>query len=240
LLWQSGEGGHEETKGQKRSFCEMQMELDKRARRGVTLIEAVLFISIALGLIVGGLVFFQQASLAARTNDAVRSLSSIASETRAAYRTQDSFAGLNATVLINSGAVPSSQISGGGIVNEWNQAVTIGPSAAALPVFSGATNTGLANRFFEIVYTNVPEAACTRLVTASDGNGPIGPGIVAVRVANALVTTTPETNTSTNVTTAGGNANFNLTGAVNISPADAATACGAGDDPVDVIWTLTR
>ena len=42
------------------------------ARRGVTLIEAVLFISIALGLIVGGLVFFQQASLAARTNDAVR------------------------------------------------------------------------------------------------------------------------------------------------------------------------
>lgn len=217
----------------------MQMELDKRARRGVTLIEAVLFISIALGLIVGGLVFFQQASLAARTNDAVRSLSSIASETRAAYRTQDNFAGLTPNVLIASGAVPSSQISGGGIVNEWNQPVTIGPSAAALPVFTGATNTGLENRFFEIVYTNVPEAACTRLATASDGNGPIGPGIVAVRVGNALVTATPATST-TNVTTAGGNGNFNLTGAVNISPADAATACAAGDDPVDVIWTLAR
>ncbi len=43
-------------------------------RRGVTLIEAVLYISIALALIVGGLVFFQQASLAQRTNSAVRNI----------------------------------------------------------------------------------------------------------------------------------------------------------------------
>ena len=48
-------------------------------KRGVTLIEAVLFISIALGLIVGGIVFFQQASLAQRTNDAVRTVSGVAS-----------------------------------------------------------------------------------------------------------------------------------------------------------------
>ncbi|MCZ8133728.1 MAG: type 4 pilus major pilin [Rhodobacteraceae bacterium] len=216
------------------------MELDKRARRGVTLIEAVLFISIALGLIVGGLVFFQQASLAARTNDAVRSLSSIASETRAAYRTQDSFAGLNAGVLIASGAVPSSQtvadadsLTAGdqpGIVNEWNQPVLIVPSAGTLPAFP--TATGVADRFFEITYSNIPEAACTRLATASDGNGPIGPGIVAVRVVDSA--TSPVT------TPAGSATNFNLTGAVNITPAQAATACGNGTDPVDVIWTLTR
>jgi hypothetical protein len=35
-----------------------------RRNRAVTLIEAVLYISIALALIVGGLVFFQQASTA--------------------------------------------------------------------------------------------------------------------------------------------------------------------------------
>lgn len=219
----------------------MRLSTNKKARRGVTLIEAVLFISIALGLIVGGLVFFQQASLAARTNDAVRSISSIASEVRAAYRTQDSFAGLEPPVLIASGAVPSSQIvadadgsgplTAPGIVNEWNQAVGVAPSPATLVGFPTATN--VLDRFFEITYNNIPEAACTRLATASDGNGPIGPGIVAISVRNSA---TP----SAVITPVGSATTFSLTGAVNITPAQAAAACGNGDDPVDVTWTLTR
>jgi len=40
----------------------------RRRNRAVTLIEAVLYISIALALIVGGLVFYQQASTAAKTS----------------------------------------------------------------------------------------------------------------------------------------------------------------------------
>lgn len=217
----------------------MQVEQKKRARRGVTLIEAVLFISIALGLIVGGLVFFQQASLAARTNDAVRGISSIASEVRAAYRTQDDFAGLTDTVLISSGAVPSSQINslGTGIVNEWNQPITVRPSIAAINAdfaIPTAQGTAAANQFFEITYENIPEAACTRLATASDGSGPIGPGIVAIRIVPAAGTTTAGERT------VGGTANVNLTGRLNATPAQAATACGAGTDPVDVVWTLTR
>lgn len=219
----------------------MQMKPTKRARRGVTLIEAVLFISIALGLIVGGLVFFQQASLAARTNDAVRGISAIASETRAAYRTQDDFSGVSADVLIASGAVPSSQIIADadtvtagnqpGIVNEWNQPVTIGASAANLGTpFTGATVA--ASTYFTITYENVPAAACTRLATASDGAGPIGPGIVAIRVRDAAATP---------VTTAlGGNTNHELNGRVNVTPAQAATACSTGTAPIDVTWILAR
>jgi len=75
----------------------------KARRRGVTLIEAVLFISIALGLIVGGLVFFQQASLAQRTADAVRNISALASETRALYQSSIYFDGATESVLINVG-----------------------------------------------------------------------------------------------------------------------------------------
>ena len=207
------------------------------ARRGVTLIEAVLFISIALGLIVGGLVFFQQASLAARINDAVRSLSGMASETRAAYRTQQTFAGLTETVLISSGAVPSSQVrvnpvAGAGegatafpniIVNEWNNRVTIRPNAAATP--AGST----VNQFLEITYTDIPVAACTRLATATGGNGPIGPGIVSVRVVNS---------SAVPVTTVIGAVDLN--GRATITPAAAATACATGDAPVDVTFTLAR
>lgn len=48
-----------------------------RARLGVTLIEAVLFIAVALGVIEGRLVLYQQAALAARTQEAVHLFSAI-------------------------------------------------------------------------------------------------------------------------------------------------------------------
>ena len=216
------------------------------ARRGVTLIEAVLFISIALGLIVGGLVFFQQASLAARTNDAVRSISSFASEIRAAYRTQDSFSGLTAAVLINSGAVPPGMLNAGGtgIVNEWNQtAIVRGNLAGINGVFTGTTGGGVIGdaaqaQYFEIEYTNIPVAACTRLATSNTGSGPIGPGIVAVRVRNSAATavTTP----AGTVSNVNGPTNVSLNGQVNISPAAAAAACNVGTAPMDLIFTLAR
>ena len=229
------------------------------ARRGVTLIEAVLFISIALGLIVGGLVFFQQASLAARTNDAVRSLSGIASETRAAYRTQATFAGVSSAVLISSGAVPSSQIvttttgtnpeTGAAcaaatpcqnITNEWNQPVVIRSSAVLINgAFTGLTNAlAPQHQYFEIEYQNIPVAACTRLATATLGNGPIGPGIVGVRITDAAAPTA--TRPAGPVPAATTSNNVSVTGQVNITPAQAAAACSAGTAPVDVIFTLAR
>ena len=216
------------------------------ARRGVTLIEAVLFISIALGLIVGGLVFFQQASLAARTNDAVRSISSFASEIRAAYRTQDSFSGLTAAVLVNSGAVPPGMLNadGSGILNEWNQPVIVRGNLLGINgVYSGTTGGGVIGdatqaQYFEIEYTNIPVAACTRLATSNTGSGPIGPGIVAVRVRNSAATavTTP----AGTVSNVNGPTNVSLNGQVNISPAAAAAACNVGTAPMDLIFTLAR
>ena len=210
------------------------------ARRGVTLIEAVLFISIALGLIVGGLVFFQQASLAARTNDAVRSISSFASEIRAAYRTQDSFSGLTTAVLINSGAVPPGMLNqaGTGIVNEWNQTAIIRGNLAGINgVFTGTTGGGAIGdaaqaQYFEIEYTNIPVAACTRLATSNTGSGPIGPGIVAVHVRDA--------SSPMQFFPAGTVTNVSLNGQVNISPAEAAAACGAGTAPMDLTFILDR
>jgi hypothetical protein len=50
--------------------------------RGVTLIEAVLYISVALALIVGGLVFYRQASFASDFNSLNRLLSSTVVEAR--------------------------------------------------------------------------------------------------------------------------------------------------------------
>ena len=143
-------------------------------KRGVTLIEAVLYISIALALIVGGLVFFQQASLAQRTNSAVRNVSAIASETRGLFQQSQNFIGLTEGTLINAGAVPSSLIDNTtnpvSLRNEWGGTITLAAAPAIAPF--------LADTGFTVTYRNVPEAACTRL-TSTDVNGTarVGSGI---------------------------------------------------------------
>jgi type II secretory pathway pseudopilin PulG len=148
----------------------------------VTLIEAVLYISIALALIVGGLVFFQQASLAQRTNSAVRNISAIASETRGLYNASQNFSGLTTATLINAGAVPTS------IVVPATAASAGPPAVAAVPAglrneWSGTITVASATPFatFTVDYENIPTAACTRL-TSSDarGAGRVGSGIAQV------------------------------------------------------------
>jgi hypothetical protein len=90
--------------------------------RAVTLIEAVLFIAIALGLIVGGLVFFRQASTARQTQETVRMAQAIVSEVRALFKRDrpDSQVEL-AEILIASGAVPSQYVheDGDKLVSPW-------------------------------------------------------------------------------------------------------------------------
>lgn len=144
--------------------------LGRIRRRGVTLIEAVLYISIALALIVGGIGFFQQASVAQRTNNAVRNISALASEVRALYSQANTFEGLDTTVMIRSGSVPTSLVDDSvdppRLKNEWSNPIRI----TAFP--------GDANESFTIDYIGVPEAACVRIMVIDfAGNGRIGSGI---------------------------------------------------------------
>jgi hypothetical protein len=141
-----------------------------RRFRAVTLIEAVLYISIALALIVGGLVFFQQASTAQKTNTMVRQLSALIAETRVLVKGQplntvtnssvNSTSNLNITAfLISAGAVPSDMIAS--------------PTTLSNP-FGGITTVNAVNLvgFGPIVWitsTNVPQGVCARLLTGTSG-----------------------------------------------------------------------
>ena len=203
------------------------------ARRGVTLIEAVLFISVALGLIVGGLVAFQQAQLAARTNQAARSLSAIASEVRAQYRTQPDFIGLTDQVLIGTGSAPVSELTPNNvrILNPWNDLVLLLPNSAGISsaVAADAT-TAPVGRYFEIEYRRVPEGACSRLARAKDGVGAFGPGLVAIRFRSGG---------EPNITITG--VNFDANGRLTVTPDQAAAACSAvNPPPVHIFFTLVH
>lgn len=149
-----------------------------RRFRAVTLVEAVLYISIALALIVGGLVFFQQANLSAKMSQQVRAMSAIMSEARAFYSQQANFIALSGSspttlissdylagerlddILIASGGVPASMIAatagtqtGSRLRNAW------GGEMAVRAGRDGANNyIGV-----QFLLFNVPTSACVRL-----------------------------------------------------------------------------
>jgi hypothetical protein len=136
----------------------------RRRNRAVTLIEAVLYISIALALIVGGLVFYQQASTAAKTSTMVRQLSAILAEARVLVKGQPisgectSSACQLSPMLIAAGAVPPDMVKDsrtlsnpfGGTIFIWAQR----------------------DRADEIGFSlsNIPQAVCTRLLTSTSAS----------------------------------------------------------------------
>ena len=135
----------------------------RRRNRAVTLIEAVLYISIALALIVGGLVFFQQASNAARTSAMVRHVSAIVAETRVLMKgLPPSAEWFDITpTMIAAGAVPSDMV--------------LSPTSISNP-FGGTTELNASplsfgDQMVSVEVTNVPQGVCARLLTSSSGSG---------------------------------------------------------------------
>ncbi len=188
-------------------------------KRGVTLIEAVLYISIALALIVGGLVFFQQASLAQRTNSAVRNISAIASETRGLYQSSQNFKDVKAETLINAGAVPTSIVNGSKLNNEWNGEIVIASNKITIDDDS-----------FSVIYASVPTAACARLGSSdATGAGRVGSGIHSVGFRQGGTS---------------GTFSVTLASAGTLTPAFVATQCQtaatATGSTVDLQYVFTR
>jgi hypothetical protein len=136
----------------------------RRRNRAVTLIEAVLYISIALALIVGGLVFFQQASTAAKTSATVRQLSATLAETRILVKDMTlpvgPTEGLNITpFVISAGAVPQDMVA---------SATTLSNPFGGTTTFHASENPGF-GQIITITATNVPQGVCARLLTTTSG-----------------------------------------------------------------------
>ena len=133
-----------------------------RRSRAVTLIEAVLYISIALALIVGGLVFFQQASTAAKTSAMVRQLSATLAEGRVVMKgLPNNAAPFNITsLLIAAGAVPPSMVH--------SATQTSNPFGGTTEYW--AINVPGVPMMIQLVARNIPQGVCARLLTATSGS----------------------------------------------------------------------
>ncbi len=141
--------------------------------RGATLIEAVLFTVIALSLVSGGVVLYEQASKSSRTNETVRMLTSLQSQVRALFQSQSNFGTADlATILIAANAVPSSFQRDSD--NDGDNDELVSPFASAVTV-TGATGN------FTVAVEDVPVDICSRVVAFDGaGNGLAGTGIVSV------------------------------------------------------------
>ncbi|MDE0303325.1 MAG: type 4 pilus major pilin [Albidovulum sp.] len=141
--------------------------------RGATLIEAVLFSVIALGLVIGGIVFFEQASLSSRTNEAIRLMASLPSQIRALYQSQSSFGTDDiGGLLISSKAVPVSMLEDTDSDSDFDEINNM---------FGGTVTATGAGSQFTIELSNVPVEVCSRMAPFdSSGSGTIGTGIASI------------------------------------------------------------
>lgn len=153
----------------------------KQGEKGATLIEAALFTVLALGTIIGGIVFFQQASISAKTNEMVRTMASLQTQVRALFQTQATFGttGIN-SLLIASNAAPS---------NILEDSDNDGTMDALVHGFGGSITVTGATRQFTIAMADVPIGVCTRIIPFDEsGNGTIGSGIASVTDGTATDT----------------------------------------------------
>jgi hypothetical protein len=148
-------------------------------RRGVTLIEAVLFIAVALGLIVGGLVFYQQASRSATHQAVVRELQVVQGEVRGLYQvskwdrlvtSQENMV----PTLIAMEAIPRGMVSS----THANQIRLAYGGQLQVQHLTNTTGAQIANWHFQNNYVlhNVPPWLCTRLVVTDKVRGVLTDG----------------------------------------------------------------
>jgi hypothetical protein len=188
------------------------------ALRGVTLVEATLYIAVSLGTIIGGLAVYGQALERSKAATAVRQISSMVQSIRQIFDSQSDFSSLSASVLLAAGAIPpGSFTASSAVLSPWG-----GVTVSAAP--------GNAHNFV-VTLDNLPVSACTRLGVYSAS----GEGVVADNVLNFEVRNSDGVFVSADAEVQYGRPTD------GVSASEAASVCGiwAGEVP-EVRWTFAR
>jgi type II secretory pathway pseudopilin PulG len=131
--------------------------LRRATKRGLTLIEALLFLGIAAIVIVGAVLFYNNASGSARTNDALTQVNALTTGVKGLYSGTARYGANGADLVpavINSGVAPRNTVNTttNTLVNPWGGATLI--------------TAGGGGAHFAVVMNGVPQDACVRILTA--------------------------------------------------------------------------
>jgi hypothetical protein len=152
-----------------------------------------MYIAVALVLIVGGLVFYQQAVLSSRVQAQIRVLTSLVAETRvlvsnnpnAPLTTDDNSMWLREDYFISAGAVlpdiVDTSVSPAQLRTSWGTTLIAGAAWAGNNISSSIDMPNAPHMVFRL--DDIPSAACARLVAVdAQRNGVIGTRIIMVRI----------------------------------------------------------
>ena len=204
------------------------------ARRGVTLTEAVLFISVALGIIVGGLVYFQQARNSDKTMEFVRLARMVQTGARDIARGGDLVGCIEEDTLAAGQYVPAAyhhDADADGVIDSFRSPryddvlMDVSICGAGQGHHPSIRTLQVNTLFFAL--TEIDEATCTRVLPVTpQGKGLLGDDIVLVGVTLLDLGTQPPSVSNLFVSPAAGQ---------EITPSEAATYCGiAGADRLAV------
>lgn len=162
-------------------------------KRGISLIEAVLYLVIALAVIVGGIVYFNQTRLSSQIDQVSRMMMTVSSQLTSEmaknsltvsdeeFETSD----YPVNYSIKAGYIPESMLDRTGFEDviraPWGGVITFRETAAdngeyRVPVLAARLN-------------NIPETVCVRLgFKGSNGESPLGANVFGVVVHNSYET----------------------------------------------------
>mgnify|MGYP005843233725 CR=1 FL=1 len=127
------------------------MMSEMKRLRGLTLMEALLFLGIAAVVIVGAFSLYNNASSSASMNQAKTELQTYIGGIKSLYTTQNDYNSVDNELVISAEIAPSSAVSGTDtLINPWGGDVVI----------SGNT------RDFDIDFQSIPQQACVSMMAS--------------------------------------------------------------------------
>ncbi len=168
----------------------MTMRRPRRRRRGVTILEAVLWAGI-LVIVIGGLVtVFQVVNNNLRENRTVQISQQVVAGVRGLYVNSRNYTGLTGAILINTGDIPSSAISGTNIISAEDATITLNGGQGWWSMHIPTTRAG----------------TCIALLSAFQGDGAVKANLLAssgTAGTQPTVAATPTTTGAISTTCAG-------------------------------------
>jgi type II secretory pathway pseudopilin PulG len=179
------------------------MPTRRRASRGFGLLEVILVFAIVIGAAAVVFSVVQSTQPSSDANKATSDLTTLAANIRSTYLVGSDYSSMSDTLLLQGRLVPKVMISqdGTNILGTWGYPILVQPSVST-------------NHKFQMVYSGVPAAACTKFV--------LGAGLYFEDV-----------NVGTSTTSVGTPVRANNQ---PMAAAMVAAACGAGD-PLVVTFT---
>ena len=140
---------------------------NKKREKGLSLIESAMVLALAATVTAGVMFYYQSAADSNKTQSAISEVMSATSAVNGLYIGRSDYTGLDASVLLNSSAIPDNY-------KDKNGSKIRNPFGGELQVKAKASGNAFG---YHVTLTNLPKSACVSLATLNLGTSAAGYGI---------------------------------------------------------------